>query len=294
MSPANDDEPSMDGSATSLRARLHRGETIIGTLLSLPSPDVAELLAGSGFDWIFVDGEHGPFDTRSLMDVVRAAGRTPCLVRTPVADDAAIARALDIGAAGVIVPQVHDAAQAAHVAAIAHYPPAGTRAVGVTRGNGYGYRSRSPLATANDSVTIVVQAESAAAVADIAAIARVPGVDAVLVGPNDLAASLGYPGHPEHPQVQEAIGHIVDSCKAAGRAVGMFGATAAAIQPWMARGATLIVAGVDALMLGHAARALHDSLAATAAATATAASTATTATHSAAVDRTTHDMESRR
>lgn len=258
-------QPPDEGTAApSLHARLHRGDTLIGTLLSFPSADVAELLAGIGFDWLFVDGEHGPFDTRALLDVVRASGATPCLVRTPVGDDAAIARALDIGAAGVIVPQVHDAAQAAHVASVAHFPPAGRRGVGVTRAGGYGRQLRPPPGAGGDSVTVVVQAESAAAVADIAAIARVPGIDTVLVGPNDLAASLGYPGQPGHPEVQRAIARVVDGCQAAGRAVGIFGATPAAVRPWMERGVTLIVAGVDALLLGQAARALHDALAAAA------------------------------
>lgn len=251
----------------SLRARLVGGETLFGTLLSLPSPDVADLMARVGFDWLFVDGEHGPFDARSLMDVVRAAGRTPCLVRTPVGDDTAIARALDMGAAGVIVPQVHDAAQAARVAALAHHPPTGTRGVGVTRGNYYGYgpASLSPLALVNDAVAVVVQAESETALANIAEIARVEGVDAVLVGPNDLAASMGFAGQTGHPRVQEAIGRIVESCQDAGRPVGIFGASAAAVEPWIERGVTLIVAGVDALLLGEAARALHDSLVAAAA-----------------------------
>ncbi|MHB1224510.1 MAG: HpcH/HpaI aldolase family protein [Gemmatimonadaceae bacterium] len=259
-------QPTDDGAAAapSLHARLHGGDTLIGTLLSFPSADVAELLAGIGFDWLFVDGEHGPFDTRALLDVVRASGATPCLVRTPVGDDAAIARALDIGAAGVIVPQVHGAAQAEHVASVAHYPPAGRRGVGITRAGGYGRQLRAPLGVGDGAVTVVVQAESAAAVADIAAIARVPGIDAVLVGPNDLAASLGYPGQPTHPVVQRAIGQVVDGCRAAGRAVGIFGATAAAVRPWMERGVTLIVAGADALLLGQAARALHDALAAAA------------------------------
>lgn len=269
------DHASRDAARPSLHARLHRGDTLIGTLLSFPSADVAELLAGSGFDWLFVDGEHGPFDTRALVDVVRASGGTPCLVRTPVGDDAAIARALDIGAAGVIVPQVHDAAQAEHVASVAHYPPAGRRGVGVTRSGGYGRQIPAPPGAGGDAVTVVVQAESAAAVADIAAIARVVGIDAVLVGPNDLAASLGYPGQPGHPAVQQAIGQVVDGCQAAGRAVGIFGATAAAVQPWMARGVTLVVAGVDALLLGQAARALRDSLMPTTPAAAVAAPPAT-------------------
>lgn len=237
-----------------LRARLLRGELLLGTMLSLFSPEVAELLGDAGFDWLFVDGEHGPFDARELLDVLRAAGRTPCLVRTPPRHDAAIARALDAGAAGVIVPQVHSGAQAAAVAALAHYPPAGIRGAGVTRANGYGRRAREILASANDTTVVVVQAESAGAVEDIDAIARAPGVDAVLVGPNDLAASLGYPGGTDHPAVRAAIVRVIDACRAASRPVGIFGMSADAVRPWVEQGATLVVAGVDAVMLGDAAR----------------------------------------
>jgi len=243
-----------------LRARLLRGDLLLGTLLSFPSPEVAELLGDIGFDWLFVDGEHGPFDARELLAVMRAAGRTPCLVRVPPQHDAAIARALDAGAAGIIAPQVHSAAQAAHVAALAHYPPAGKRGVGIARASGYGRRIRDYVAGANEVITVVVQAESAQAVDDIEAIALVPGVDAVLVGPNDLAASLGHPGRSDHPAVRAAIERIVDVCTAASRQVGIFGMNAEAVQPWIERGATLVVAGVDAVMLGNAAQGMLTAL----------------------------------
>lgn len=242
------------------RARLHRRELLVGTLLSLPSPAMAEVMAGAGFDWLFIDTEHGPFGATELVDVIRAAGATPCLVRTPVRDDAAIARALDAGAAGVIVPQVHSAEQAAHVAALTHYPPRGSRGLGVTRANAYGARSREYLATADDTVAVVVQAESADAVRDIDAIARVPGIDAVLVGPNDLAASLGHPGDTGHAEVRDAIARVAASCLGAGRAVGIFGLTADAVRPWMERGASLVVAGVDAILLGRAGRELAEAV----------------------------------
>jgi 2-keto-3-deoxy-L-rhamnonate aldolase RhmA len=237
-----------------LRARLLRGDMLLGTLLSLPSPEIAELLGEVGFDWLFVDGEHGPFDAAELVAMLRAAGSTPCLVRTPPQNDAAIARALDAGAAGIIVPQVHSASHAAHVAAVAHYPPAGTRGVGVTRASGYGQRIREYVASANDTIVVVVQAESAQAVEDIEAIARAPGVDAVLIGPNDLAASLGHPGRTDHPEVRAAIERVIDVCRAAARPVGIFGLNAESVRPWMERGATLVVAGVDAVLLGGAAR----------------------------------------
>ena len=242
------------------RSRLLRGERLYGTLLSLPSPDVAEVLAGAGFDWLFVDGEHGALGPRDVLGILRAAPAVPCLVRTPPGLDAAVAHALDAGAAGIIVPQVHSAEQAARAAALARYPSAGTRGVGGGRAAGYGRDGAAYLAGANDAITVVVQAESAAAVENIAAIARTPGVDAVLVGPHDLAASLGHLGQPGHDAVQQAIGRIVDACRAAGRVVGLFGASAEAVRPWLERGVSLVVAGVDSALLGAAARQLRESL----------------------------------
>lgn len=242
------------------RARLLGGEPLLGTLLSLPSAAVAEVLDDVGFDWLFVDGEHGPFDATDVLAVVRAARATPCLVRVPPRTDAAIGRALDAGAAGVIVPQVHDAEMALHAAALCRFPPEGRRGVGITRANGYGRRIREQLAGDDGGAVVVVQAESAEAVEHIEAIARVPGVDAVLIGPNDLAASLGRPGMQQHAEVQRAIARIVDTCLAADRRVGIFGADAGAVRPWVERGATLVVAGADALLLGAAARTLLSTL----------------------------------
>ena len=211
-----------------LRTRLLQGEPLFGTLISLPSAEVVATLAAMGFDWLFLDGEHGPIEPRTLRQMLRAAGSTPCLVRTPSGDDAAVGQALDAGAAGVIIPQVHDGAQAARVAALA----------------------------ANRETIVVVQAESASAVQCIDAMARAPGVDAVLVGPNDLAASLGHPGAIDHPEVRAAIGRVFAACRAAARPVGIFGIDAAAARPWVEQGATLVVVGVDTVLLRQSARAL--------------------------------------
>lgn len=241
----------------SFRHRLLSGDLLVGTLLALPSPDVAEIVAGAGFDWLFVDTEHGACGPLELVQILRAAGATPCLVRTPPGDEAAIGRALDAGAAGIIVPQVRDAAHAAAVVALARYAPAGERGRGVTRSTGYG---RYGMAVDKDETVVVVQAERASAVADIKAMARVSGVDAVLVGPNDLAASLGFPGQVAHPSVQAAIALVIDACTEAGRVSGIFGTDAEAVRLWVDRGTSLVVAGVDAMLLGAAAAALRRSL----------------------------------
>lgn len=243
------------------RARLRRGDRLIGTMVTLPSPEVAEVLAGVGFDWLFLDAEHGLLDTRDLQALLQAAGASmPGVVRVAAAAEVPIKKALDIGAAGVIVPQVNSAAQAEQVVRLARYSPLGTRGVGVARAQGYGQRLSEYLASANDQVSVIVQVEHIDAVNQIEAIAGVDGIDAVLVGPYDLSASLGRLGDVAHPDVQAAVEQVTRVCHNAGVRLGIFGVSAAAIQPYVARGYTLLVAGVDTLLLAQAAQGILSQL----------------------------------
>jgi 2-dehydro-3-deoxyglucarate aldolase len=239
------------------RARLKRGEKLLGTMVTLASGASAELLGSLGFDWLFVDGEHGPLEARELTEILQAVGdKTACLVRVPEAAEVPIKRALDLGAHGIIVPQVNTAEQAADVVRFARYAPEGARGVGLARAHGYGLKFREYLSSANREITVVVQAEHARAVDNIEAIVRVPGVDAVLLGPYDLSASLGKLGKIDDPAVVAAIDGVTDACKAVGMPLGYFGVTASAVRPYVARGYTLIVAGVDTLYLANGASAL--------------------------------------
>jgi len=177
-------------------------------------------------------------------------------VRVPAADEVAIKKVLDLGAHGIIVPQVNTAEQAARVVRAARYPPEGARGVGLARAHGYGQRFKEYLESANREVAVIVQAEHADAVENIQSIVQVPGVDAVLLGPYDLSASLGKMGKIDDALVVAAIRRVTDTCRAAGMPLGYFGVTAAAVRPYAAQGYTLIVAGVDTTLLGGAARAL--------------------------------------
>jgi len=239
------------------RARLKRREQLLGTMVTLASAASAEVLASLGFDWLFIDGEHGPLETRELAEILQAVShKTACIVRVPEAAEVPIKKALDLGAHGIIVPQVNSAEQAADVVRWARYAPEGARGVGLARAQGYGLGFREYLSTANRDIAVIVQAEHVRAVENIEAIVRVPGVDAVLLGPYDLSASLGLMGEVDAPAVVAAIGRVTDACRAAAMPMGYFGVTAAAVQPYVARGYTLIVAGVDTLYLAHGAKAL--------------------------------------
>ena len=239
------------------RARLKGGELLLGTMVTLPSAAAAEILASLGFDWLFIDGEHGPLETRELNEILQAVShKTACIVRVPEAAEVPIKKALDLGAHGIIVPQVNTAEQAANAVRFARYAPEGARGVGLARAHGYGQRFREYLDAANRETAVIVQAEHVRAVENIEEIVRVPGVDAVLLGPYDLSASLGKMGQIDDPVVVAAIRRVTDVCRKAGMPLGYFGVTAAAVQPYVALGYTLIVAGVDTLYLGNGAKAL--------------------------------------
>ena len=236
------------------RQRLRDGELLIGPMVTLGSPEVAELMAGVGYDWLFLDAEHGTFAASGIQAVLQSAGaQMPCVVRVPIAEEVPIKKALDVGAAGVIAPQVNSAEQAERVVQFSKYWPDGTRGLGISRAAGYGLRLKQYVESANDQVAVIVQAEHADAVDNIESIAAVPGVDAVLIGPYDLSASYGKPGQVSDPQIVDAIDRVAGACLDAGVRLGMFGVSADAIKPYIDKGFTLIIAGVDTLMLGRAA-----------------------------------------
>jgi 2-dehydro-3-deoxyglucarate aldolase len=125
--------------AHDFRARLQRGETLIGTIVTLPAAASAEMLAGLGFDWLFIDGEHTALEPPELAAILQAVShRIPCIVRVPEAAEVPIKKALDLGAHGIIAPQVNTPEQAADVVRWARYPPEGARGVGLGRAPGYG------------------------------------------------------------------------------------------------------------------------------------------------------------
>lgn len=236
------------------RSRLKSGEKLIGTMVTLPDPAVAEILADVGFDWLFIDGEHGALELTDVLGILQAVDdKIACLVRVPEAAEAPIKKVLDLGAHGVIVPQVNTAEQAANVVRWARYSPLGSRGVGLARAHGYGRKFREYVESANERTVVVVQCEHIDSVNNLEAIVKVPGVDAVLLGPYDLSASLGKMGQLDDSTVVAAMDRIATVCQAVKMPLGYFNVTAATVLPFIETGYTLITAGVDTLLLGHAA-----------------------------------------
>lgn len=238
---------------------LARGEVQIGLWQALADPYAAEICAGSGFDWLLLDGEHAPNDLRSLLGALQSVAPYPThpVVRLPHGDAALIKQVLDIGATTLLVPMVESAEQATALVRAMRYPPQGLRGVGSAIARSARW-SRYPnyLHEANDRVCLLVQVESRAALQQIDAIAAVDGVDGVFIGPADLSASMGYLGQPTHPEVRAAIDHAIDRILHAGKAPGILCADESLARHYLARGARFVAVGVDTSLLVRATAAL--------------------------------------
>jgi 2-dehydro-3-deoxyglucarate aldolase len=238
---------------TTFAERLRKGDLLVGTIVTLASPSVSELLSQSGLDWLWIDTEHAPIDAAACQMLLQAS-RIPCVVRTADGSEATLKKALDMGADGVIVPLVNSEAQARAIVSHCKYPPAGTRAVGLVRAQAYGFALDETIRTANERTAVIVQIEHIEGVRNIDAICRVPGIDAVFVGPYDLSGSMGLTGQVSHERVQEAIRTVRSAARSAGRRLGIYGHTPDKARPFVDEGYTLIAVGMDVSLLGSAAR----------------------------------------
>jgi len=245
----------------SLKTRLQEGKPLLGTLVSLPSPEIAEILAEAGFEWLFIDMEHGLLSHADTQRIIQAAGPAcPCLVRVPANDPLSISKALDTGADGLIFPHTNNEEEAMASVRAAKYPPLGTRSIGIARAQGYGARVGESLERANAETVLVAQAEHIEAAKDIEMIVSVPGIDAVFIGPYDLSASLDKAGRFDDEEVRGAIDIIREACAAAGRPAGIMARNAEAARRSLEEGFRLVCVGAETMLLGDAARQILNSI----------------------------------
>lgn len=239
-----------------LKERLLQGESIVGTWLSAASGAIGELLARTGFDCVVVDTEHGAIDLGEAENLVRAVaqGGSAALIRVAGNDQALLKRALDLGPEGVIVPLVSTRQAAEDAVRFAKYPPEGVRGVGVARAQTYGLDLGGYLGRANREGLVAVQVEDAEALRNLDEIAAVPGLDLLFVGPFDLSASLGYPGQPDHPAVEEALSQVLSAARREGKSAGVHVSDGAAAARRLDQGFRLVTVATDLLLLGRAAR----------------------------------------
>ncbi len=228
---------------------------LLGTVLSLPSPETAEILANAGFDWLFIDAEHSSLGSSELQAIIgRVDHKVPCVVRVAAAEEWHIKKALDIGATGIIVPQVNSAKTAERIVQFSKYPPEGARGVGIGRAHGYGASFSDYLKTANERVAVIIQIEHIDAVHNIEKIVQVKGIDAVFVGPYDLSASMNRLGEVKHPEVRRAIDHVTSVCQKTGMPLGIFCLEPESAHHYIEQGYSLLAVGIDSVLLANAGR----------------------------------------
>lgn len=234
---------------------------LVGMWVCSGSAVNAEIAAGSGLDIVLIDAEHSPNGPESILAQLQAVAAYPVapLVRPPFGDTVVIKQYLDLGVQNLLVPMVDSPEQAAELVRAVRYPPEGVRGVGSALARSSRW-NRVPgyLAAAASTVSLVVQVESRTAVERVAEIAAVDGVDGILVGPADLAASMGFLGQQDHPEVVESVVHAIRVGAELGKPVGVNAFAPDAADRYLAAGAAFVLVGADVALLARASEALAD------------------------------------
>lgn len=251
----------MQVAENTLKTALQSGKVQHGLWLTSGSAVLAEIAGQAGFDWCLIDGEHGPNTLTEMLPQLQALALTgtPAVIRIANAEVWMVKQVLDVGCQNVLVPMVDDAAKAREMAEAMRYPPDGIRGMGavLARASGFGAIADYPHA-ANVQMCLLVQAESAKAVENIDAIAAVDGVDGVFVGPADLSADMGYPGQPDHPEVEKAIDHLIARIVAAGKIAGIITFDQSRYAEYAQKGVRFLGVGGDLALLNGALSSLAD------------------------------------
>ncbi|HET9645358.1 MAG TPA: aldolase/citrate lyase family protein [Burkholderiaceae bacterium] len=232
----------------------------IGTWIMSASSIVAEAVGHCGFDWAVVDMEHTPADMAEVVHMLQGLASTKVVpvVRVPWNEPVAVKRVLDAGATTVLFPFVQDGDEARRAVAATRYPPEGIRGMaGMSRASKYG-TVVNYAKTANSTIGVIVQLETTGAMERLEAIGDVPGVDALFIGPSDLAASMGLVGEPQHPRVLEVMASAAQRARDAGRPIGTLGGTPEQAVQYRAMGFDYIAVGSD---LGYLMRGAQAALA---------------------------------
>ena len=231
-----------------IRKRVLAGEVMMGVGANLGSSLTVEMIGAAGFDWTWIDCEHGAGDYSELIPQIQAAGihNAPAIVRIAWNDAPRFKRVLDLGAAGIMVPYVTTAREAEQAAAAMRYPPEGIRGVArFNRACGFGQDFDAYFKQANDSLLTVVQIETLASVEKADEIAAVAGVDVLFVGPLDLSVNMNMAQNFKHPDFEQAMDTVVAACRRHGKAAGILLPTLDYLSSWTAKGFTFLVVGSD-------------------------------------------------
>lgn len=246
----------MDMPKNLFKQRLLQAEWQVGLFIGLTSSYSMEILAGAGFDWLVIDAEHSPNTPASVLAQLQAAAPYPVqlLVRPMSHDPALIKQYLDAGAQSLLMPLVESAAQAEDLVRAVRYPPEGIRGVAASMARAARWNGiKDYVRHANAETCLVVQVETRQGLENLDAILGVSGVDAVFIGPADLAASLGHIGEAGHPEVRAAIEDALRRIASAGKAAGVFVTDPTLALHYRRCGASFIAVGGDTTLLRGAA-----------------------------------------
>ena len=250
----------MPAPRNAFKAALREGRFQLGLWVALGSAYAAEILGRSGYDWLLIDGEHGPNDMPLMSAQIGALSNSPtnAMVRPPMGEAWILKQLLDQGAQTFLIPMVESAEQAEALVRAVRYPPHGIRGVGAGLGRASDF-NRIPdyLATANDEICLIVQIESRAGLAAIDEIAAIDGVDGLFIGPSDLAADMGLLGNPGAPEVLAAITDAFQRIKAKGKARGIMTVSLPQAEVYRDLGADFMAIGTDVNCLVSAADGLR-------------------------------------
>jgi 4-hydroxy-2-oxoheptanedioate aldolase len=238
---------------------LASGQPQYGLWLGLPDNSAAEIAAVAGFDWLLIDGEHAPFDLRTIMSHLQAMApyEVAPIVRCVEGNTALIKQLLDIGVQTLLVPMVETAEQAEQLVRAVRYPPAGIRGLGTSLARAARWNQvPGYLKKANDEICLIVQVETASAMENLDAILQVEGVDGVFIGPSDLSASMGHIGDAGNPVVVETINTGLNKIRAAGKYAGLLCLDPSLAQNYVEQGANFVGVGVDTMILANETRKL--------------------------------------
>lgn len=227
-------------------------ERVVGTFAAIPHPVAIEVVAAAGIDFLCIDAEHAQIGRETIENLIRAADvhSVPAMVRVPGHAAESIASVLDAGAAGVLVPRVSTAAQAKAAVAATRYPPIGERGVGPGRAAGYGYRIPDYLRTANESLVLAIQIETAEGLDNVEEIASVEGIDVIFIGPGDLSVSIDAMGPAGAEKLEAAIHRIASASRQKGKPVGIFRPSSDDVGKWSKAGISFYIIASDTMFLG--------------------------------------------
>jgi 4-hydroxy-2-oxoheptanedioate aldolase len=242
----------MEVTKNKFKAAVKSNEPQLGIWNGLVDSFAAEILAGSGFDWVLIDGEHAPFDLQTMLIQLQAMSRydVPMFVRIPKSDPVFIKQLLDVGAQNILVPMVDSKEEAELMYKSTQYPPIGIRGIGTAMARAAHWNAVDDyFHTAGAEICTIVQVENVPGIENLDAILSVEGLDGIFIGPSDLAASMGYLGQPNCPEVKAVVIDALKRARSAGKVAGVMALDKPTADEYLAAGANMIAVGIDTLLL---------------------------------------------